>query len=272
MLKFIARMLSGTIIALGMPLCIGHAAPVAPDLSVVYLYPTPFKPFGPNAGTGAAQTGTLAGGVTFTNLPASGHIKIYNTQGEIKKDIEFSALSVPSYAWDFKDSSSQLLPDDMYYAVVSSGTSSKTIYFSKGIGDPGTTITRNCPPLQSGTISVNTYDAVGSINGSMTFVVRGAEEGKVTLVGGAKGFVNPTSGEKLTIGAKATGSGAIKTTIYDGNGRAVRSYSVPTDGSQPVVVQWDGKDSSGRTVSSGVYVIHVDGPGLDITKRTVIIK
>lgn len=213
MIKLIARLLCVAVVALGLPPGVGNAAPVAPDLNAVYLYPTPFQPSGPNAGTGAGQTGTLAGGVTFTDLPASCSIKIYNTLGVIKKDVEFSSLGLSSYNWDFKDGSSQLLPDDMYYAVISSGTSSKTVYFSKGIGDPGSTVTRACPELQPGTVSTNTYDAVGLINGSVTFVIRGAEAPGVSTPA-FSGVAITTFTVHYSSGTEATGFNAEGSTYY----------------------------------------------------------
>ena len=238
----------------------------------VFAYPSPFKPNGPSAGPGDGQTGTSANGITFTNTPQSGDIKIFNTSGVVVKTIDIASSPFGSVKWDVKDSYGQLVPDDIYYAIVTSGINSKSMFILNGIGEPGDTFVRNIPSLTPGTITVATYDANGASTGAITLEIKGTETGKVSVVGGAKGFINPANGEKLSIGVKATATGTIKTKIFDGKGRSVREYSASTDGTQATVVQWDGKDSSGRNVPSGVYLIHVEGPGINTTKRTVIIK
>jgi len=237
-------------------------------------YPSPYKPFGPNAGTGLGQTGTVAAGVTFEDLPQGGEIKIFNSQSE-----EVGSIIIPDdltfpyrLSWDLKNSLGQLVPDDIYYAVVTSGPNSKTLYLLKGIGEPGDTFVRSIPALSPGTITTYTYDAVGTKTGSVIIEIKGTASEKVSVIGGAKGFVNPGKGEKLSIYVKTTAAGNIKTSIFDGKGRLVREYNMSTDGAQATVVQWDGKDSAGRNVPSGIYLIHVVGPGVNITKRTVIIK
>jgi len=57
-------------------------SPEQAPVSDAYAYPVPFSPNGPNAGTGPGQTGTGAGGITFTNLPARAVITVFNVRGE----------------------------------------------------------------------------------------------------------------------------------------------------------------------------------------------
>lgn len=235
------------------------AAGVPGDLSGVYAYPTPYRP---SAGHGF---------VSFTNLPPYTLIEIYNTAGVRKKNFY---LQVPLITWDFLDSSGQVLPDDVYYAVITDTPtqSSVTRYLLKEIGGAGQTLTRTIPNMTPKTELVKNYDINGNMVGDTTLVIRGTESGSVSAMGGVKGFVNPMNGEKLTIGYKATGPGTIKTRIFDGKGRLVREFSVLTDGTQVGSLQWDARDSGGKLVASGVYLIHVEGPGINTTKRTVILK
>lgn len=55
------------------------------DLSVseAYAFPVPFRPHGPQSGSGAGRTGTEAGGITFINLPSRGAVEVYNVRGEL---------------------------------------------------------------------------------------------------------------------------------------------------------------------------------------------
>lgn len=122
------------------------------------------------------------------------------------------------------------------------------------------------------TETVQNYDLSGSMIGTMTLVIKGTEGGTASAVGGPKGYVNPMKGEKLTIGFKATSAGTIKTRVFDGTGRLVRELTASTDGIAGGSLQWDARDANGNLVSSGVYLIRIEGPGINITKRTVIIK
>ena len=106
-----------------------------------------------------------------------------------------------------------------------------------------------------------------TVAGTMNLVIKGSETGNAMVAGGPKGFVNPTKGEKLSIGFNATSAGTVKTKIFDGKGRLMREFSVSTDGTQGGSLEWDARDASGNLVSSGIYLIHVEGPGINITKR-----
>ncbi len=67
----------------------------------VYAFPVPFRPNGPNAGIGAGQTGTAAGGITFTNLPSGGTIDIYTIEGRLIKRLDIPANLAPArIIWD----------------------------------------------------------------------------------------------------------------------------------------------------------------------------
>lgn len=237
------------------------AAGVPGDLSAVYAYPTPYRPSAGNTF------------ISFTNLPQYTLFEIYNTAGVREKSFYSNPLN-SVISWDFLDSTGQVLPDDVYYAVITDTPtqSSATRYLLKEIGGAGQTLTRTIPNMTPKTETVRNYDVNGLYVGDTTLVIRGTESGSVSAMGGVKGFVNPMNGEKLTIGYKATGPGTIKTKIFDGKGRLVREFSDLTDGTQVGSLQWDARDSGGKLVASGVYLIHVEGPGINTTKRTVILK
>ena len=90
-------------------------------VSDVYPFPVPWKPRANNP----ARYGTLAGGITFTNLPTSGTIRIYTVSGELVNSIEIpnSALTVN---WYGTNSSGESVASGVYLWEIQSDNNSKT--------------------------------------------------------------------------------------------------------------------------------------------------
>lgn len=87
----------------------------------VYAFPVPSRPRGPNAGTGAGQTGSEAAGITFTKLPSEGTIEIYTADGRLARRLDIPANLAPArLSWDAKVASG------VYVWRVISGANSKT--------------------------------------------------------------------------------------------------------------------------------------------------
>lgn len=101
----------------------------AQDLAVrnVKAYPVPFRPNGPQAGSGQGQTGTEAGGITFENIPQAGNIEIYTLDGRLVKKIGIPEnLPIQKLVWDVKTSSGEKAASGVYIWRVVSGGESKT--------------------------------------------------------------------------------------------------------------------------------------------------
>ncbi|MBI4349633.1 MAG: T9SS type A sorting domain-containing protein [Elusimicrobia bacterium] len=97
------------------------------DVDGVYAYPVPFRPFGPEAGPGAGQTGTEAGGITFTNLPSEGAIEIYTLTGQLVRRLEIPpSLALPRLIWDVRNLAGQSVVSGVYIWKVASRTAFKT--------------------------------------------------------------------------------------------------------------------------------------------------
>lgn len=99
------------------------------DASVdeVYAYPVPFRPRGPEAGSGAGQTGTESGGITFTNLPGEGRIEIYTLDGRRVRALDIPAnLNPAKLGWDARNESGQPVAGGVYIWRIVSGANSKT--------------------------------------------------------------------------------------------------------------------------------------------------
>lgn len=113
-----ARTVSAPLNHLSVYALIGGADTAVAD---VYAFPVPFRPHGPNAGTGAGQTGTEAAGITFTNLPSEGAIEIYTVDGGLVRRLDIPANLAPArLSWDAKAASG------VYVWRVVSGGNSKT--------------------------------------------------------------------------------------------------------------------------------------------------
>jgi hypothetical protein len=93
----------------------------------------------------------------------------------------------------------------------------------------------------------------------------------VKIQGGEKGYVNPAKEEEAVIHFRANGAGEIKIKIYTLKGQLVCEKSKETDGEEDSIV-WDCKNSDGTIVSSGIYILRINAPGINTTKRIAVLK
>ena len=93
----------------------------------LYAYPVPFRPNGPNAGSGAGQTGTESDGITFKDVPEGGKIEIYTLDGRLVKKLPIPlTLTFPyNLKWDVKTASGERAASGVYIWRVVSGPNSK---------------------------------------------------------------------------------------------------------------------------------------------------
>ena len=80
------------------------------------------NPWVPNAGRTA--TGTLAGGITFTNIPADSELFIYTVSGNLAARAQLSGLS--SAIWDGKNDNNNDVASGVYLWVVKSPEATRT--------------------------------------------------------------------------------------------------------------------------------------------------
>ncbi len=69
----------------------------------------------------------------------------------------------------------------------------------------------------------------------------------------------------------AAPGGIYRGAIYDLAGRRVRSFQVDLGGASPQVF-WDGRDTSGRLVRSGVYFVRLESGGRACTVRVALVR
>lgn len=96
--------------------------------------------------------------------------------------------------------------------------------------------------------------------------------GSAAVSGGARGYVDTGLGEKFTVHVWATGSGKITLQIYNSRGIKVRDLAKDTAGGFPDFIEWDGANSSGKFLPSGVYPALVKAPGVRARVSLVIVR
>jgi len=98
------------------------------------------------------------------------------------------------------------------------------------------------------------------------------DPGSIPLVTELEGnYPNPFNPE-TTISFSTKEAGPVRVRVFNVKGQLVRDL---VDGNLPAGyhrVVWDGKDSSNRGVSSGIYMYRMDAPGYSKTLKMMLMK
>ena len=86
------------------------------------------------------------------------------------------------------------------------------------------------------------------------------------------GVFKPGQDEKTNISFNTAASVTITIAVYNNVGRKVKELYRGSSSSGLNLIQWDGRDSGGAKVSSGVYTIKIEGGGINQTKRVVVVR
>ncbi|MDD5688257.1 MAG: fibronectin type III domain-containing protein [Elusimicrobia bacterium] len=132
-------------------------------------------------------------------------------------------------------------------------------------------ITAKYPMLKGITVEIIVQDNSGiSQPGISEPILISAETNKITLY---NNLFNPVKGDKTTIRYETKRPGRITIEVYTINGdKVITLVNETTTSAVPYWATWDGKDSNGDLVSSGIYLVHIEGPGLKDTKKVCVIK
>ncbi|OGR89665.1 MAG: hypothetical protein A2992_02350 [Elusimicrobia bacterium RIFCSPLOWO2_01_FULL_59_12] len=97
------------------------------NASDVMVFPVPWRPNGPSAGDGPGNTGTHAGGMTFSNLPSECLIRIYTLSGDLVRELSHSDLSgaLGQEHWDGRTAHGKNAASGVYLWRVESMTDGK---------------------------------------------------------------------------------------------------------------------------------------------------
>jgi serine protease AprX len=83
-------------------------------------------------------------------------------------------------------------------------------------------------------------------------------------------YPNPFT-DFVNIACNVSGPGTLRGSIHTIDGIKIWESSVATIGDQEILT-WDGKNVADDDAANGVYIFHVEGPGLDATTKLVKIK
>lgn len=98
-------------------------------------------------------------------------------------------------------------------------------------------------------------------------------KGYFKIIGGKNGYINPLKGESANFVYMGTSSGEVKFKVFNLRGEPVKILTAWAIGpSQFDGVNYDCKNESGQILSSGVYIVQADGPGISIMKKLAIVK
>ena len=86
------------------------------------------------------------------------------------------------------------------------------------------------------------------------------------------GIFKPGENERSQISFNTTVAAQITIKVYNTAGQMIRELFRGTSNPGLNSISWDGKDSGGARVSSGVYVIRVEGGGINQSKRVIVVR
>jgi len=121
-----------------------------------------------------------------------------------------------------------------------------------------------CPPDKYGISQEQIRMAGGSAANATT--------GSVKITGGSRGFIQPAAGEPAAIAVTTVTPGFVTVRIFDRAGSLVRDLSGYAGGGRAEVFRWNGTDSAGNPVAPGIYMVTVDGPGVQAKERIAVVR
>ena len=85
--------------------------------------------------------------------------------------------------------------------------------------------------------------------------------------------INPKNNEKVTVAFRIETTGKVKVNVFDLRGTLIATI-VDEERNAGVYQSdtWDGKNKDGKSLPSGIYLIHIEAPGVSQTKKVCIIK
>ena len=149
-------------------------------------------------------------------------------------------------------------------------------------GDPWTSGSFSAPKANAynGTSSgVELSIISGATSSQMTFTLGNIlnsstdpGSGNATVTAGNHGYVNAKSNEKLAINVTPKTSGNFVMTIYTLTGVKIWQRTFSGTAEQRIAQEWDGKNDDGSVVASGIYILHINGAGVNTVKKIAVLN
>lgn len=86
------------------------------------------------------------------------------------------------------------------------------------------------------------------------------------------GVFDPLQGERATVRLTLNDAGSVHIRVFTPNGTLVKTLADETVSSGVRTWDWAGDNDGQSRVASGVYLIHIQAPGLDEIKKVVLVK
>jgi flagellar hook assembly protein FlgD len=133
-------------------------------------------------------------------------------------------------------------------------------------------------PLPGGRYTSGAADRANLLSNVMEYFGRPATGPGTGVTNGALpaaslGYAHPNPfNPTTTIEFSTPTRGRVTARIYDLAGRLVATPVDEALDPGPHLISWDGRTDDGRSAPSGVYFVKVMGPGLDATRKLVLLK
>ncbi|MBN2407293.1 MAG: hypothetical protein JXJ19_06325 [Elusimicrobia bacterium] len=108
--------------------------------------------------------------------------------------------------------------------------------------------------------------------GDIFSVLPAIGESEVKITGGEEGWVNPLDGEESRIIFRTPKSGKVNIYLYTASGRLVWEKKLDAVSGAYCDVGWACRNMSDEMVSSGIYIVHISGAGMDAVKKIAVVK
>jgi flagellar hook assembly protein FlgD len=76
----------------------------------------------------------------------------------------------------------------------------------------------------------------------------------------------------LTAGGLGGSSAPAELSLYDVNGRRLRSVASGVFEPGSWTARWDGRDDSGHAVASGIYFLRIESGGVDTRIKVAVVR
>ncbi len=95
------------------------------------------------------------------------------------------------------------------------------------------------------------------------------QRGEVTIT---NNVINPASGQLAYLHYVMASAGSVTITVFSLSGDIVAVLARGSQAAGEYTTAWNGKDRGGSIVARGVYFIRVVGPGIDETRKVLVVK
>jgi hypothetical protein len=109
--------------------------------------------------------------------------------------------------------------------------------------------------------------------GAASSLDQGAEEAtaaEVTIAGGERGYVE--AGQPAEVEVRTAEAGDVRVRIYDRRGLIVWETASFLGAGVVEIFRWDGRDYSGAAVTPGIYMLAVQGPGIQAREKIAVVR